>query len=82
MLLPPSVMHAPFLDSILKLLFLARPFDDMREIAHGDAEREVQGREHDGEEDPPAGHGSDECESAARLVNAHVSVNNSTCDSM
>ena len=61
-------MHAPFLDSILDLLLLARPFDDMREIANGDTEREVQGREHDSEEDPPASHGCDECEGAAGLV--------------
>ena len=52
---------------ILDLLLLASPLDDVREIAHGDAEGEVERGEHDGEEDPPAGHGGDEGEGAAGL---------------
>ena len=39
----------------------------MRQIAHGDAEGEVQRREHDSEEDPPASHGRDEGEGATGL---------------
>lgn len=50
----------------------------MRQIADRDAEREVQRREHDSEEDPPAGHGRDESESATRLLNTHVSANSTS----
>ena len=42
----------------------------MREVADGDAEREIERGEHDGEEDPPAGQGGDEGEGAARLMRA------------
>lgn len=39
----------------------------MREVAYGDTKREIKRCEHDGEEDPPAGHGRDEGEGAACL---------------
>ena len=60
------------LHRILDLLLLARALDDMRQVADGDTEREIQRREHDGEEDPPAGHGRDEREGAARLQGKHA----------
>lgn len=38
-------------------LLLARPLDNVRQIAHGQVEREVQTGKHDGEKDPPPSHG-------------------------
>lgn len=58
---------ASYSHSILNLLLLACSLDDMRQIADRNAEREVQGGEHDGEENPPAGHGRDESEGSTRL---------------
>ena len=55
-------------NSILDLLLLARSLDDVGEIPDGYVEGEIQRREHDGEEDPPAGHRRDEREGAPRLV--------------
>lgn len=59
-------------DSILNfnLALLAGALEDMREVADGDAEREIERGEHDGEEDPPAGQGGDKGEGAARLTRA------------
>ena len=34
-------------------------FDDMGKIADGDVEGKVERGKHDGEEDPPSGHGGD-----------------------
>lgn len=50
-----------------RILPLTRPIDDMRQIPDRKTEREVQTRQHDGEEDPPSGHGRDEAEGAASL---------------
>ena len=52
---------------LLHLPLLARTLDDVREIADGDVEGEVEGCEHDGEEKPPADHRGDECEGSAGL---------------
>ena len=73
-LLPRLVFDISDLDSVLDLLFLARTPDDMRQITHRDTEREIQRREHDGEEDPPASHGRDEGEGAAGLETHGVSA--------
>lgn len=59
------------LNRILDLL-LARPLEDMREVADGNAKREIERGEHDGEEDPPAGQGGDEGEGAARLIRVGI----------
>ena len=42
-------------------------FDDMGEIADGDGEGKVERGEHDGEENPPSGHGGDKCKSTSGL---------------
>ena len=64
---PSSTLHG-----ILDLLLLARARDDMREVAYGDTKRKIKRCEHDGEEDPPAGHGRDEGERAACLCTRGV----------
>lgn len=74
----PTHISSSHSNSILDLLLLARPFDDMRQIANRNAEREIKGRKHDREENPPASHGCDECEGTTRLKNTQSSAN-STC---
>lgn len=51
----------------LRCLLLARTLDDVRQVTYGNIEREVERCEHDGEEDPPAGHGCDEAACSTRL---------------
>ncbi len=51
----------------LRRLLLARTLDDVRQVTYGNIEREVERCEHDGEEDPPAGHGCDEAACSTRL---------------
>lgn len=58
----PSCVFCPFRVRarlhivLLHLPLLARTLDDVREIADGDVEGEVERCEHDGEENPPASH--------------------------
>ena len=46
---------------LLGRFLCACAFDDMGEIADGKSEGKVERGEHDGEEDPPSGHGGDKC---------------------
>lgn len=75
-------MYSPFLvprltrlngmTALFPLPNLRRPFHHRAEIADGQGEREIQAREHDGREDPPAGYGGYEGESAAGLYALHA----------
>ena len=50
------------------LLLLAGTFDDVRKVADGNGNGEIEGRQHDGAEDPPSGQTGDKGTRSSRLV--------------
>ena len=64
----PSLLFGRLDIVLLNLPLLAGTLDDVGEVANGEIEWEVERCEHDGEENPPAGHGGDESEGSSSLV--------------
>ena len=73
----PTIFFLFHLDGVLDFLLLARSLDNMGQITDWYTEREIEGCKHDGQENPPARQGRDECEGTTGLASKYQPKN--TC---